>query len=145
MYANSHHEPEHPRAATTDDVECLFSIMRDLGGKHFTLRTAQYNWRKVCVEFTKRMNPDLPFYYHTSSHDRFYEGDRPSFDAPGKSKSNPRNRRVRKREQLSQMVFGRATLPTPGARSVRMEYHNVPVELPPPPASHQPTFEHNYV
>ena len=25
-------EPEHPRVSTTDDVECLFSIMRDLVG-----------------------------------------------------------------------------------------------------------------
>ena len=72
-YANSHHEPEHPRAASTDDVECLFSVMRDLGGKHFTVQTAQYNWRKVCVEFSKRMSPNLRFYYHTSRHDRFYE------------------------------------------------------------------------
>ena len=29
---------ENPRASTTDDVECFFSIMRDLAGKHFTLR-----------------------------------------------------------------------------------------------------------
>ena len=29
--------PENPRASTTDDVECMFSIIRDLIGKHFTL------------------------------------------------------------------------------------------------------------
>lgn len=131
-YANLGHVPEHPRASSTDDVECLFSIMRDLAGKHFTVRTASYNWRKVCLEFSKRLDPDLGFYYHTSSHDRFYEGERPSFDiqASGKSSRNPRNQRVRRRDQLSQMVFGRVTLPTPGARSVCMQYHNVPVELP---------------
>ena len=37
-YANTGHMQEHPRASTTDDVECLFSIMRDLAGKHFTVR-----------------------------------------------------------------------------------------------------------
>ena len=31
-------QPENPRAGTTDDVECMFSILRDLIGKHFTLR-----------------------------------------------------------------------------------------------------------
>ena len=144
-YAASNREPEHPRASTTDDVECLFSIMRDLSGKHFTVRMAKYNWRKVCLEFSKRINPDLGFFYHTSSHDRFYEGDRPSFDAPGKSKRNPRNQRLRKRDVLSQTVYGRATLPTPGARSLRLQFHNVPVELPPPSSCVHPLLEHNYV
>ena len=53
--------PEHPRASSTDDVECLFSIMRDLAGKHFTLRTWNYNWRKVCLELSKRLDPYLGF------------------------------------------------------------------------------------
>lgn len=64
---------ENPRSSTTDDVECMFFVMRDLAGKHFTLRKARYTWRKVCTEFTKRLDPDLGFYYFTSSHDRFYE------------------------------------------------------------------------
>ena len=29
---------EHPRASTTDDVECFFSILRDIVGKDFTLK-----------------------------------------------------------------------------------------------------------
>ena len=29
---------EHPRASTTDDVECFFSVMSDMVGKHFTVR-----------------------------------------------------------------------------------------------------------
>ena len=69
--------PENPRASTTDDVECMFSVMRDLTGKHFTLREAKYTWQKVCIEFTKRLDPDIGYY---SSHDRFYEGERPHFD-----------------------------------------------------------------
>ena len=56
-YAFSGHSQEHPRASSTDDVECLFSIMRDLSGKHFTVRLARYNWRKICIEFSKRLNP----------------------------------------------------------------------------------------
>ena len=30
--------PEHPRASTTDDVECFFSILRDTVGKDFKLK-----------------------------------------------------------------------------------------------------------
>ena len=143
-YANSGHAQEHPRASSTDDVECLFSIMRDLAGKYFTVRVARYNWRKVCIEFSKRLDPNLGYFYHTASHDRFYEGERPSFDTPAESKRNPRKQRVRRRDQLSQLVYGRATLPIPGARSVRLQYHNVPIELPPPPSYHPVLSDRSY-
>jgi len=33
---------EHPRASSTDDVECFFSVLRDSVGKDFTLK-------EVCV------------------------------------------------------------------------------------------------
>lgn len=139
-----HREPENPRASTTDDVECLFSIMRDMIGSHFTLQSLKYNWRKVCNEFNKRLDPTLPFFYHTSSHDRFYEGDRPSFDeVRGKSKQNPRAQRPRLVEQLSHMQ-GRVTLPKPGERSTRSTYHNKPVDQPPPPSRLNPLSDHNY-
>ena len=52
--------PENPRASTTDDVECFFSVMRDLVGKNFTLKQVQIGWRKICNEFVKRINPSLP-------------------------------------------------------------------------------------
>ena len=141
------HGIEHPRSSTTDDVECLFSMLRDLTGKHFTLRQATNNWRKVCIEFNKRLDPDLPFYYHTSSHDRFYEGVRPSFDLPGKakSKSNPRKQKVNTKELFSQLTFGRVTLPTPGETSIGSKFHNVPTDMVPPPSRVNPLSDHNYV
>ena len=49
--------PEHPRASTTDDVECFFRVLRDFVGKDFTLKQVKFAWRKVCVEFQKRLNP----------------------------------------------------------------------------------------
>ena len=124
--------------------------MRDLTGKHFTLRQAQTTWRKSCIEFAKRLDPNLGFYYHTSSHDRFYEGERPNFDESSKKRSsrNPRHQRVRRIEQPSHLMFGRATFATPGAKSVRTQFHNLPVDLPPPPlpkgAHHDIRVEHSY-
>ena len=53
---------EHPRASTTDDVECFFSVIWDLVGKSFTLNTVQDEWKKVCIEFEKRESSDLPFF-----------------------------------------------------------------------------------
>lgn len=46
-------QPENPRSSTTDDVECMFSIMRD---QTFYL---DGTWRKTCIEFSKRLDPDI--------------------------------------------------------------------------------------
>ena len=46
---------------------------------YYTIGLVYYGWRKVLEEFIKRMDPELPFYYHTSSHCRFYEGMMPKF------------------------------------------------------------------
>lgn len=56
--------PEHPRASSTDDVECFFSVMRDMLGSDFTLKHVLYAWRRLCIEFSKRVDPHLPFYYY---------------------------------------------------------------------------------
>lgn len=141
--------PDNPRASTTDDVECFFSVFRDNLGSDFTLKHVRFEWRKLCVEYMKRMDPNLPFYYYTSSHDRFLEGPRPSFNDPSTthSKYNPRQQRSRRIEQPGKLVHGRASLAVPGARSVRMQFHNVPVDVPPPPSSLKQihVIEHSYV
>lgn len=140
--------PEHPRSSTTDDVECFFSLLRSMIGNHFTVKDVQITWRKLCIEFTKRLDKDLPFFYSTSKHERFFEGDRPSFNQFQKPKSNPRHQRVRRREQPGNLAPGRATLVQSGAKSVRRQFHNLPVELPPPTSvsdSHlQSVSEHSY-
>ena len=137
---------EHPRAATTDDVECFFSVVHDTVGSHFTLKDVQFAFRKCCNEFCKLLSPDLSFWYYTSSHDRFYDGMRPEFsETQGRSRSsrNPRNQRVREYEQPAGVLMSRrATLPQPGARSTRMTYHNLPREL--PPLQHTLLTEHSY-
>ena len=42
--------------------------------------------------FLKRMDPGLPFYYHTSTHTQFYEGVMPVFDT--KPSKNPWQKRI---------------------------------------------------
>ena len=126
---------EHPRATSTDDVECFFSVLRSMIGDHFTSKSVMFEWRKICLEFSKRIDVDLPFFYYTSTHDRFFEGDRQSFDKYVKPVSNPREQRVRRREQPGNLAVGRATLIKAGAKSIRRQFHNLPVELPPPPGA----------
>ena len=57
-------------------------------GKHFTVREAQHGWSK---EFGKRLDPELLFHYHTSSHDWFYEGSCPDFDSTQPSHTSKQN------------------------------------------------------
>lgn len=103
-----------------------------------------YGWRKVCVEFTKRMDPDLGFYYFTSSHSRFYEGDMPDFS---KKSSKPSKLRRAPKRELQGNVGRRISFPVRGSLSVRATFHNVPVDLPPLPntcVSTRVTSEHAY-
>ena len=134
--------PEHPRSSTTDDVECFFSVLRDLVGKDFTLKQVQFAWRKVCAEFHKRVDPDLRFYYFTSAHDRFHEGPRLSFNEPGKSTRKPL--RVPRRESTSVFTSGRVSLPVRGTLTTRAQFHNLPVEVPPPRSIPAHIAEHAY-
>ena len=136
--------PEHPRASTSDDCECFFSVMRDNIGKNFTLKEVKFNFRKVCLEFWKRIDPNLPYFYHTSSHHRFSEGILPDFDQPRTSKRKSRFSRVPQREQPAAFVPGRATLPVRGSLSIRPQFHNKPLDLPPPPTAPLHVWEHSY-
>ena len=123
--------PEHPRASTTDDVECFFSIIRGLIGDHFTAKAVMLEWRKICLEYSKRMDKTLPYYYFTASHERFYETERESFDTYVKPRSNPRLQRIRQLEQPGNLAPGRTTMIKP-AKSIRRQFHALPVEVPPP-------------
>ena len=95
---NKNRPLEHPRASSTDDVECFFSLMRDSIGRNFTIKEAKFGMRKIVGEFSKRADPELPFYYHTSSHTRYYEGPQPEFDKAPERKT--KEKRVPRREHL---------------------------------------------
>ena len=94
----------------------------------------------MCIEYQKRIDPDLPFYYFTAAHDHFYEGPRPSFNEPRQSKES----RVPRRESTAVFTSGRATLPFRGTQLTRAKFHNLPVELPPPPSIPVHVSDHSY-
>ena len=93
------------------------------------------------MEFLKRLDPDLPFYYYTSRGSRFREGNMPDFSIPA---SHPRQpRRPPRREILG--ANEHVSFVVRGAGSIRTKFHNVPVDLPPPPMSEmQVRSEHSY-
>lgn len=98
----------------------------------------------MCLEFCKRLDPNLPYYYYTSSHG-FVEGEMPPFhEKPAKPR---RPKRVPRREQPASQIGRRITLVEIGSGSIRAQFHNTPVSLPPLPnssASVNIITEHNY-
>ena len=86
----------------------------------------------MVLEFMKRMDPSLPFYYYTDNK-RFYEGEMPSFNEPRQKPA--KEDRPPRRELLAGSVGRRASFPVRSSLSVRAEFHNTPVDLPPPPNS----------
>ena len=93
------------------------------------------------MELSKRLDNELPFYYHTSTHTRFFEGERPDFSKPP---TKHRTQRVAQRELMTGNIGGRATLVQRGATSIRTQFHNMPVELPPPPNVQAHVADHSY-
>ena len=86
------------------------------------------------------MDPDLPFYYHTSKHSRYYEGEMPEFSVqPVKTKS----KKLPRYELLGEN--NRVTFSVRGGSSIQAQFHNIPVDLPPPPGTDNPSLhEHSY-
>lgn len=102
-----------------------------------------YGWRNVTVEFLKRLDPELPFFYYTST-DRFYEGPLPCFNDPVDPASARKLRRPPRRELLGSYVGRRISLAPRGAGSIRATFHNAPVDLPPVPNSSMEVFRIEY-
>jgi len=94
-------------------------------------------------EFLKQLDPDLPFYYHTSPHTRYHEGPLPQFDLL--SLKPPAKKKAPRREQPFAFVPRHVTMPVRGSLSVRPKFHNLPLDLPPPPGGPIHLVDHLYV
>ena len=140
---NGSYPLEHPRSSSTDDVECFFSMMRDTIGQNFTTKEVKFGMHKIISQFSEHIDPDLPFYYYTSAHSRYYEGSHPDFDKP--PVKQPKEKRIPRREQPAAFGPRRATMPVRGTLAVRPKFHNVPLELPIPPNGPIVLHKHCYV
>ena len=67
----------------------------------------------------------------------------PEFSEPGK-KTSRKQKRVLRREQPAAFAPRRATMPVRGSLSVRPQFHNLPLELPPLPTGLIHVSEHSY-
>ena len=106
---------------------------------NITINFLMFGWRKACEELTKRLDPELPFYYHTSTHHRCYERELPDFS---QSRSKPRKECIARRELLTSNIGSRVTMAS--SICIHVQYHNIPVELPPPPNMPGDITDHSY-
>lgn len=123
--------PEHPRASSTDDVEGYFAVNHEMLGDSFDLKTFFDQYPKTLNEFNKRIDPNTPFFYWTSSTERYTLGPLSSFNKP--SGQTERLDRVVLSRRADPGVFetNRASLPQHGRLTVRAQWHRVPECLPP--------------
>ena len=110
--------------------------MRDFIGKNVTTKQVKYGFKKVALEFEKILDPDLPVFYHTSTHARFSEGLLLDFN----QQSMKKDRRLPRHELTQVFSVRRATLPVHGSLTLTAQFYN-PIELPPPPTG---PIEHSY-
>ena len=75
-------------------------------------------------------------------HTRYYEAPLPNFSEPAKKTSRKR-KRVPRREQPAPFAPRGAAIPVRGSLSVRPQFHNLPLELPPLPTGPVHMSEHS--
>lgn len=124
---------EHPRASSSDDVEGFISPLHEMLGPVFDLKNFHDESRKILNEFTKRINPQLPFYYWIGSKERFRDFDLPSFNQPSGPGVAERLDKVKlsRRGDPGVFVANRASLPQKGKLTCRAIFDKAPIALPP--------------
>ena len=126
--------PEHPRAGSTDDVEGIFAFLHELLGRIFDEKAFHDTFPKVMLEYTKRCDPDLPFFHYTGGNDRFHEGPLPSFNIPSDNGVERLDRvTISRRADPGVFVSNRAVIPQRGQITVRAARFRPAENLPPPP------------
>ena len=126
-------QPEHPRAGSTDDVEGIFAFLHERLGSIFDEKAFHDAFPKVLMEYTKRCDPDLPFYHYTGSNERYREGPMPSFNAPSENDAEGLDRvRISRRADPGVFVSNRAVIPQRGQITVRSAHFRPAENLPPP-------------
>ena len=125
--------PEHPRASSSDDVEGFFSLLHGILGPVFDLKQFYDESRKILNEFSKRINPVLPFFYWYGKNERFRDFELSSFNEGSKPGAVERLDRVKisRRGDPGVFVANRASLPQKGQLTCRAMFHKTPIALPP--------------
>ena len=125
--------PEHPRAGSTDDVEGIFAFFHELLGPIFDEKAFHDALPKVMLEYTKKCDPELPFFHYTGVNERFNTGCLPSFNQPSGDTERLDMVQISRRADPGVFVANRAIIPQRGQLTVRAAHFRPAEDLPPPP------------
>ena len=125
--------PEHPRAGSSDDVEGIFAFLHELLGPIFGEKEFHDAMPKVMLEYTKKCDPELPFYHYTGVNERFKSGNLCSFNQPSEHAERLDVVKISRRADPGVFVVNRAIIPQRGQLTVRAAHFRPAEELPPPP------------
>ncbi|XP_077995175.1 uncharacterized protein LOC144448771 [Glandiceps talaboti] len=126
--------PEHPRAGTSDDVESFISLLHHMLGPIFDHKKLKENYRKICYEYEKRIDKNLPYYYYLGPNQRYTEDPLPSFNESSKRGTERLDKvRFTRFSDPGIDVPNRTQLPRRGARTIRDQFHRTQEAFPPPP------------
>lgn len=123
--------PEHPRASSSDDVEGFISILHDQLGDVFDHKSFLQQQPKIQNEFTKRIDPDLPFFYWTGHKHRFTMDPLPSFNKSSGEEERLDKVKLSRRSDPGVFVANRASLPQRNSLTARASFHRAAEKLPP--------------
>ena len=126
--------PEHPRAGSTDDVEAIFAFLHELLGLIFDEKAFHDAFPKVMLEYTKKCDPDLPFYHYTGGNERYNPGCLPSFNRPSGSRLERLDRVIiSRRSDPGVFMYDRTSIPQTGQLTARAAHFKPAECLPPAP------------
>ena len=107
--------------------------MHDMPGDIFDLKQFGDAQPKILNEFSKRIDPDLKFYYWTGAKERYRDFELPSFNEPTGNGHQERLDKVTlsRRGDPGVFVANRASIPQKGQLTARAKFHREPISLPP--------------
>ena len=122
----------HPRASSTDDVEGIIALFHEVIGVVFDIKEFYDEFPKIMNEFSKKSDPNLPFYYWTGHQTRYRDFPLPTFNEPSKNGVERLDKvTLSRRGDPGVFVSNRASLPQRNQLTVRANFHRAPVPLPP--------------
>lgn len=131
-YSERNLPPEHPRASSTDDVEGIIALFHDVIGVIFDTKEFYDEFPKIMNEFSKKSDPNLPFYYWIGHQTRYRDFPLPSFNEPSKDGVERLDKvTLSRRGDPGVFISNRASMPQTNQLTDRANFHRAPLPLPP--------------
>lgn len=123
-----------------------FAFLHELLGLIFDEKAFHDAFPKVMLEYTKKCDPDLPFYHYTGGNERYNPGCLPSFNRPSGSRLERLDRVIiSRRSDPGVFMYDRASIPQTGQLTARAAHFKPAECLPPAPPPTLASWKRMYI